>query len=145
MPRMFLLSLGFLVGAALTVQSGINAQLRSYMGSPFRAAFASAVVTTLLLGAITLLNRSEPMALQQSPWWMWLGGLLGAAILTGALVLAPRLGAATLVATIVAGQLVVAVVVDHYGLIGYPVVPVSWPRLLGAVLLFVGALLIQRH
>ena len=60
------------------------------------------------------------------------------------IVLAPRLGAATLVAAVVAGQMLASVLLDQYGLVGFPVHPLSALRLLGAGLVIGGVMLIQR-
>jgi transporter family-2 protein len=54
----------------------------------------------------------------------------------------PRLGAAALLALIVLGQLVTALLVDHFGWLGFPQQPMTALRLLGALLLFGGMLLI---
>ena len=61
------------------------------------------------------------------------------------IVLAGQLGAATMMAWLVAGQFLAALLLDHYGLISYHVHPVSWPRLLGVVLLVVGAVLVNKY
>jgi transporter family-2 protein len=79
------------------------------------------------------------------PWWGWTGGLLGALYIAASVVLAPRLGAAVLVASIVAGQLAAALVLDHFGLIGFAQKSVTPVRACGAVLLFIGVYLIQRR
>jgi transporter family-2 protein len=145
MPRFVLLSLGLLIGAALPVQAGVNSQLRQVVGSPYRAGLISVLVSSLTLGVVSLMSLGLSIQLRESAWWMWLGGVLGAAFVTGSIVLAPRLGATTLVAAVVAGQLSLSVVLDHFGLLGYPVAPISWPRVLGIVLLVAGVLLIQRR
>jgi transporter family-2 protein len=56
---------------------------------------------------------------------------------------APRVGAATLIAALVAGQAVASVVVDHFGWVGFPVHHVSAGRIGGLVLLFAGLLLVR--
>ncbi len=61
-----------------------------------------------------------------------------------AVVLAPKLGAGTLVAAVVAGQMFTSLLLDHYGLIGFPVHSLSLVRFLGAVLVIAGVILIQR-
>jgi transporter family-2 protein len=61
-----------------------------------------------------------------------------------AVVLAPKLGAGTLVAAVVAGQMVTSLLLDHYGLIGFPVHSLSLARLLGAAFVIAGVILIQR-
>jgi transporter family-2 protein len=74
----------------------------------------------------------------------WSGGIIGALYVLAAVVLAPRLGAGTLVAAVVAGQMITSLVLDHYGLIGFPVHPLSAVRFIGAALIIMGVVLIQR-
>lgn len=147
MSRVYLLwfGLAFCAGALLPIQAGMNARLREVLGSPFRASLVSFLVGTLVLLVLALLLRGGPAEPRQAPWWAWLGGVLGATLLTVTLILVPRLGAAALFAAVVAGQLSMATLIDHFGLVGYPALPVSASRLLGLVLLAVGALLVLRR
>lgn len=135
----------FGMGALLPVQAGMNARLREALGSPYRASFVSFFVGTVALVVLVLLTRGEPAEPRQAPWWAWVGGLIGATLVTGAVVLTPRLGAAALFAALVAGQLTAAAVIDHFGLVGYPVLPFSSSRAVGIVLLLAGALLVLRR
>ena len=140
------LILAFFAGAVLPLQAGINSQLRSYAGSPLIAAFISFLVGTLLLFAMALVLRlpwpSLPV-LAQAPWWAWLGGLLGAILVFLAIVLAEELGAAVMVALIITGQMIVSLVLDHYGLVGYTRNPLNPARIIGSVLLLSGVFLIR--
>jgi bacterial/archaeal transporter family-2 protein len=142
-----LLLLAVAAGVLLPIQAGVNAQLRTALGSPVAAALVSFVVGTAGLVLVTLALRT-PLPLRSawaaSPWWQWTGGLIGAVYVLASIVLAPRLGAATLVAAVVAGQMLSSVLLDQYGLVGFPVHPISAVRLLGAGLVIVGVLLIQR-
>lgn len=143
---LFLL-LALAAGALLPVQAGLNAQLRSALGSPVAAALISFLVGTAGLATIALLMRS-PLPLGRA-WattsvWQWSGGLIGAAYVLAAIVLAPRLGAATLIAAVVAGQMLSSLVLDQYGLAGFPVHSLTLVRLLGAALVIAGVILIQR-
>ena len=79
------------------------------------------------------------------PAWAWLGGLLGATYVAATTVLGPRLGAAAFLALTLAGQMLAALLVDHYGVIGFPESPLTPARLVGAVLLVLGVLLIMRR
>jgi transporter family-2 protein len=145
MILLLLLALG--AGVLLPVQAGVNAQLRSALGSPIAAALVSFVIGTVGLAALVVLLRS-PFALRSawasSSWGQWSGGLLGAVYVVATIVLAPRLGAATLVAAVVAGQMLASVLLDQYGLVGFPVHPLSALRLLGAGLVIGGVILVQR-
>ena len=143
-----LILLAVLVGVVLPVQAGVNAQLRLNLGHPLLAAFVSfAVGTIALLGLNLALRTPVPSgdALARVTWWHWIGGLLGATYIYLAIVLAPRLGAATLVASIVTGQMVTSLILDHFGLIGYPQQTLTPARAMGALLVIGGLLLIQRR
>jgi transporter family-2 protein len=140
------LAFGFLAGAMLPVQFGINAQLADWVGSPLRATLVSFVVGTVALLAATLVFvRGWPGGerLGEAPWWVWLGGLLGAFYVLGSVVTAPKLGAATLVAVILAGQAVASLLVDHFGWVGFEENPVTPGRLVGMVLVAVGVALVR--
>jgi bacterial/archaeal transporter family-2 protein len=143
----FFLLLALAAGVLLPVQAGLNAQLRSALGSPIAAAFISFLVGTISLTAATVLFR---VSLPVGRAWavthalQWSGGMIGALYVLAAVVLAPKLGAGTLVAAVVAGQMITSLLLDHYGLIGFPVHPLSPARFLGAALVIVGVVLIQR-
>lgn len=117
------------------------------MGHPVLASLVSFLVGTAALLAYTLILRiplPAPNSLNQSPWWVWTGGLLGAFFVTASVIVAPRLGAAITVALIIAGQLLVALALDHFGLLGFPERPLNGWRVLGAILLVIGVALIRR-
>lgn len=128
-------------GAMLPVQFGINAQLASWLSSPLRATLVSfAVGTAVLLVAALLFARgiAEGRDLGGAPWWVWLGGFLGAFYVLGSVVTAPKLGAAALFAFILAGQATASLAVDHFGWVGFAENPVTPGRLLGLALVAAG-------
>lgn len=139
--------LALLIGVSITLQSGVNTQLRLVLGSPFQAGFVSFAIGTVALGvyAFSLPSRWTFSGVGNAPWWVWTGGLLGAYIVTMVIVLAPRLGATVLVALIVAGQMITALILDHFGLLGFQLHPARWERFLGVVLLLLGVVLIRRY
>lgn len=139
--------LALLVGVGLTIQVGMNMTIARVVGTPlwasvanFAVGLAALVVTAVLIGA-----RPAPGSVGQVPLWAWCGGLLGATYVASVTLLGPRIGAMTMVALVVAGQLVAALVVDHFGVLGYPQMPVTAMRLLGAALLLAGAVLVMRR
>lgn len=136
-----------LVGAGLTVQIGMNTTVRLGLGSPVIATIVNFGVGLLVLVALAMASgaRVAPASVATVPGWAWLGGLIGAAYVASTTVLGPRLGAATLLAFTLAGQMLAALVVDHYGVIGFPRNPITWSRLAGTALLLVGVLLIMRR
>jgi transporter family-2 protein len=136
-----------LVGAGITIQVGMNATVRMTIGSPVLAAIVNFVVglSALVLLAVASGARVVPGSVAAVPSWAWFGGLLGATYVAATTVLGPKLGAASFLALTLAGQMLAALLVDHYGVIGFPQSPLTPTRLLGTALLVVGVLLIMRR
>jgi bacterial/archaeal transporter family-2 protein len=136
----------FAAGAMLPIQFGINAQLAHWVESPLRATLVSFVVGTATLFLATIaFARGWPGSerISAAPWWVWVGGLLGAFYVLGSVVTAPQLGAATLVAVILAGQAVASLLVDHFGWVGFDENPITPGRLAGMGLVAVGVALVR--
>ena len=136
----------FVAGALIAMQAGVNSQLVRFVGHPVIAATVSFVVGTVALALCSLgVGRWPTIAvLSEAPWWVWTGGLLGAVFVVTTAALAPTLGAATLLSVAVAGQMTFALFLDHYGLVGFAVRPLSVWRVLGAALVVSGVVLIRR-
>lgn len=141
----YLLGLG--VGIGLVVQVGMNSTLRATLGSALVAALISFLVGSGALAAFIALTRTPlPVRAQFAavPAWAWLGGILGAFYVASSVIVGPKLGAATLLALVVLGQLGTSLLVDHFGWLGFAQHPLTLVRLAGAALLFAGVLLITR-
>jgi len=133
-------------GAMLPIQFGINAQLATWLGSSVRAALVSFVVGALALALVTLAFARDWPAVDRvsgAPWWVWVGGVLGAFYVLGSIVTAPRLGAVTLFVMILAGQALASLAVDHFGWVGFEQHPVNALRLGGVALLAAGVALVR--
>jgi bacterial/archaeal transporter family-2 protein len=133
-------------GAMLPIQFGVNAQLATWLGSSVRAAFVSFLVGALALAvAVLAFARDWPGTERVSgaPWWVWIGGALGAFYVLGSIVAAPRLGAVTLFVMILAGQALASLAVDHFGWVGFEEHPINAARLGGVALLAAGVALVR--
>lgn len=142
------LLIALLAGTMLPVQAAVNAQLARWTSHTVVAGLMSFIVGTLVMIAATLVIRPAWPSighLAQAPWWSWLGGLLGAYFIAAAIVAVPKLGAALFVAVVVAGQTTLAVILDHYGVLGYDVRPISVWRIIGVMLLLCGVWLIRKY
>ncbi len=134
------------IGMLLPSQAAQNAQLDRHLGHPLLAAWVNFLVGGAILGLLLLIfgvQLPSAAALRSPPWWAWLGGTLGATLIVSATVSAPVLGASLLVVVLVAGQLVSSVLFDHFGWLGYPVRPLTWVRVVGILLVVLGAALVQ--
>ena len=136
-----------LAGLGLPAQDALNAQLRSAVKSPMLGAAIQFAVGAGALGALALLGvlgRGRVSGLAETPWWVWAGGgLLGAFAVTAALIGIPKVSAGITIGAQVFGQLLAAVVIDHFGWLGVPQVPLNPWRVVGAVGLFISAVLLQ--
>jgi transporter family-2 protein len=141
--------IGVFAGMLIALQAPINAQLARGLGMPIAAAAASFVAGSVALIALTLVisrTRGIAIAWDVPPPWMFIaGGCLGAAFVTCALVLTPKLGAAATMAFIVAGQLLAGLVLDRMGYFDLAVRELTLGRVAGAVMLLAGALLIRLY
>lgn len=134
-------------GALAPTQAGVNLRLRGFVGDPVLAAIVSFAVGTLSLLVYAYFTRTPvpPVAaVVKGPWWMWTGGFMGAFFVAAAIVVAPVLGAGTMMCWMVAGQMAASLLLDHYGLIGYAVREASPGRIAGALLVIFGAVLIEK-
>lgn len=128
------------------MQSAINAQMAAAQGHPLYGAIANTGVATLcLLALIAALGLPPPnlRAVAAGPWYLWIGGVIGAAFVFGALFVAPRVGAALFAAATIFGTAIASLVIDHYGLFGFHARPLSALRLAGGGCLLLGIALLQ--
>lgn len=138
----------FLARALVTVQAGSNSQLKQGFGTAIPALLVNYVLGfTVVLGYALIARVPWPGVNQVSnpPWWAWVGGAAGAFYGVAAILLANSLGAATLMALAVSGQLLASVALDHLGWLGFEVHPARWARLAGCVLMVGGFVLIAKY
>lgn len=134
-------------GVAITIQSGVNSQLRTSIQHPLMAAFISFVVGTIALAILLIFSKETIPGLSQYSsvnWYKYTGGLLGAFVVTVTLISVAQIGAGNMFVLIVAGQLVTAVLMDHFGVLGMKPNPVSMQKFFGICLLVAGAWLVNK-
>jgi transporter family-2 protein len=139
-----LLALG--TGAGVAVMAVFNARLGTLLGGPIWAAAAQFTVALTAVLSLALVTRPPgPLTagIGGAPWWIWTGGVFSATFIVVSTFLTPRLGVAVTLATIIVGQLSAALIVDHYGLFGGPVVRASFARVAGVGLLLAGITLMR--
>ena len=137
-----------LVGATLALQVGMAATMRGHVGSPMAAALVNFAVGTIFLFIAVALGRGSLAGLAQAgaaPWWAWGAGILGGFYITSSAAFGPSLGGATFLALIVAGQMIAALALDHYGWMGFPVRPLDAGRAAGALLIVAGMFVLARN
>lgn len=141
-----LLALAVFVGAAVPLQSAVNAGMGASQGHPLYGALTNTTVATLTFVLLIVALRVPPPNLKGAagaPWWLWTGGLVGAAFVFGGLFVAPRVGAAAFAAATIFGTVAASLVIDHFGLFGFAVRPVSLSRVAGVGCVLLGLVLLQ--
>ena len=141
-------SLALVAGLAGSIQVAVMGRFGERIGS-FEALAANLIFSAIIATAVLLVLRQSLAGFGdalRSPWWYWVGGGgMGVVVVLTITVVTPRLGTAATIGLLIAGQLAMGVVIDSYGLFGVDKVAVSWPRVLGVLLLAVGAVLALRR
>jgi transporter family-2 protein len=141
-----LLLLAAFAGAVVPFQSAFNSNLARGLGHPLWATLASLLVSVLVLLPVILALRLPLPSLgfiSKAPLWMWAGGAFGVCFVALAVMLLPKLGASGFVALALAGQVIASMLLDHFGLFGLVEKQLTMSRVLGALLLIGGVVLIQ--
>ena len=144
-----LLLIALAVGGLIPIQTAANSRLRLSVGNkPVVSALVSFTVALLVAILATTALRGNPVPQfadgVSAPWWVWLGGAMGVCFVLGNIVLFPRLGAVQTVVLPILGQVMMGLCIDRFGLFGAPVLPVSWMRVLGAVVVLAGIVVVLR-
>jgi len=144
--RFLALILSLFSGALITLQTGSNTELKKSLNLPLYALIVNYFVGVAAVVIYTAVGRVPSVGqAAEAPWWAWLGGLFGAAYGLAAIFFASQLGAATLTALVVTGQLICAVTLDHFGWWSFDVHPAGVGRITGCVLMALGLLLIAKN
>lgn len=139
--------LAVVAGLAFVLQQSVNAALRNTLGSVAWAGFVSYAGGTLCMVVLAAALREPFPAVGlwiESAGVEWAGGLFGAIYIAISIFVLPRIGTTAFVTLFVAGQLLFSLALDHYALLGLAEHPVNLPRIAGAILVVIGAVLITR-
>lgn len=135
-----------LAGAMLPIQAGLNTKVGKEIASPVWASLISFVV-----GAIALLiyvaltkNSFQLSGFKTVPVYAWTAGALGAFYVTVVILSFPKLGPALTFGLIVAGQLFISLLLDHFNILVHQQHSINWLRILGMVLIVAGVVIIRK-
>jgi transporter family-2 protein len=139
-------ALAALAGLFLPLQSILAARVAASINGPMMAALVNFAGGTLAVAVLIVLFQVPwPSGAQAAlvPNYAWLLGLFGAFFIAQAAVTVPKLGAAGMIALVIAGQMIGSVLMDHFGIM-QPVQPITLQKLVGAAFLIAGVFLILR-
>ena len=138
--------LAVVAGLAGSVQVAVMARLGDRIGV-FAALAWAAALTAVLAVALLLVARQSLAGFAEAarqPVWLWSGAIMSLLILLTITFAGSRIGVAATVGILIAGQLLMGAAIDRFGLFGVDRVALAWPRLLGLLLLGLGAALTLR-
>jgi transporter family-2 protein len=146
----FAVLLSFLAGVGVAIQSRVNGELGLALNNGSLAAlvsFGSGLILLLLAlvvwrpGRVGLSQVRSALKQRILPWWAILGGVAGAFFVLSQGLVGGIIGVALFSVAIVTGQTLGSVVIDSRGLFGVTKVPLTPPRLIGAVVVLVGVMI----
>ncbi|MBI6550799.1 DMT family transporter [Xenorhabdus lircayensis] len=135
-----------LAGAVVPLQASANAALGRGLGHPLWGTLVSLLVSLLAVIPILLTMRVPTPQIAQAvnlPIWSWFGGIAGVIYITAALILVPKLGSTNFIICVIAGQIIISILIDHFGLMGLPIKEINLGKILGVILIFSGILITQ--
>jgi len=136
------------VGAMIPAQAVLNTRLGRQIGGPLMGSLMSFTVGIICLFALNLAtNSSAVIQLKPTatgPWYLWLGGVLGAIFVGYITWVNQQQGVALTFALVVSGQIFMSLVIDQYGLFGSMIQPITLEKIIGAVLIIAGLILIKK-
>jgi transporter family-2 protein len=140
-PRILALVIALVAGISMAIQGSINTRLGQVIGN-WEAilivqivGLASIVILLFVFGV----GKGNLSRITQGPWYSPLGGLIGVLIVWGVVSSIPKLGVAVATTSIIVGQTLTALIIDHFGLFSLSPAPFTWLKGLGLVLLAAGA------
>ena len=144
--KIILILIVIFLGTLGPIQTGVNSTLSNYLSHPSQAAFISFLGGVIIFSIILIFLRPsipDLVSLKKAPFWSFTGGLMGACIVFGAIMIAPKIGAATYVSTFITGTIIMSLILDHFGLMAFETKPVDLWKLFGVSLVLSGMIIVN--
>ena len=144
--KIILILIVIFLGTLGPIQTGVNSTLSNYLSHPSQAAFISFLGGVIIFFIILIFLRPsipDLVSLKKAPFWSFTGGLMGSCIVFGAIMIAPKIGAATYVSTFITGTIIMSLILDHFGLMAFETKPVDLWKLFGVSLVLSGMIIVN--
>ena len=140
----YLFAIMLAAGIGVPILAALNAALGRYLGSPAAAALILFGVAVICAAVATLLTGPQSIArVASAPKHLLLGGVLIAFYVLSITYIAPSIGVGNAVFFVLIGQLISAAAIDHFGLFGAQISPLSLTRTAGIAIMAVGVWVTQ--
>ncbi|WP_163714326.1 DMT family transporter [Mangrovibacterium lignilyticum] len=146
--KIFFTFIVLIIGFLLAIQGSINTQLTTYLKHPLQGALVNFMVGFICLIGLNFLFRTQTPDWEQvktAPWYLFAGGMLGAIFVSSVIFFIPKIGVTTVLAAAIAGQMIAASIIDHFGFFGLAIHHMNAGRIAGILLLLAGIFLIQKY
>ncbi|KUO58758.1 MAG: hypothetical protein APF84_10105 [Gracilibacter sp. BRH_c7a] len=132
-------------GAAMALQGTLNSQF-SQKTSLLTSTFVVHIIGGIIALIAVLIWKAPIFQLKWSevPWYLYLGGVLSVLIIALVAFSISKVGVCNATTAIILGQVGIAVIIDHMGLLGVQRIPWSPWQILGLILFASGAKLLIR-
>ena len=144
--NVFLYLLAIVAGIATSLQVAVNSQGRLRLGIHWlQGTLVNFLGGTVILIAVCLACRLPWPTfadMGRAPWWVWSGGILGILYVSASILLGPRLGNTLFLVLVIAGQMIGALLVDNYGILGSPIKAASPGRMIGVGIVLIGMVVV---
>jgi bacterial/archaeal transporter family-2 protein len=138
--------IALLSGAFLPIQAGLNTRLGKAVGNPVYASMISFIVGAAAVACYILFTKQSVSwaGIKSAPGYVWLGGVLGAFYVTAIILSFPRIGPALTFGLVVAGQMIIAVLLDHFNILVAQQHTINVWRILGIALIIGGVIIVRK-
>jgi bacterial/archaeal transporter family-2 protein len=144
MEYTLIILIGLIGGISVGLQSPISAAMGQRVGGT-ASSFIVHMSGMLLSGVLLFLRGGEKIRDWASlPWYMLGAGVFGVILYQSMTITFPRLGSTTMISLIIIGQLVMGIIIDHFGWFNVTVHSITPTRLAGVVVLMIGTYLIAK-
>ncbi|GAW92230.1 DMT family transporter [Calderihabitans maritimus] len=138
--KVFALLAALISGVAMAVQGSLNSALGKIIGlleATFIVHFIGTAAVAVLL--VAQVGNGDLGRITSAPWYTFLGGVISVLIIYGVVASIPKVGVAIATTAIIVGQVLTALLIDHFGIFGLEKIPFTWWKLVGLILLAAGA------
>ena len=136
-----------LSGCLSAVVGAILASLGQVIGSAIQATTVLFAIATVVMIVYCCLGgsivKTRKAFTTSAPWWIWMGGILGAVIVYGNAWLIPLIGVSAFMMALLIGQLLLSLLMERQGWLGAPKKHISWTQYVGIIIMLAGVFMIK--
>lgn len=141
------LIMGIIIGMFFPIQASISSRLSSYSKTPLTASFIAFSLGTVILFIINLIVNPAGISVGidfSYPLYVFIGGAIaGVGFNVANIILFSKLGASVTTIITVTGQMIVGILIDHFGWFGVLANPISITRTIGTIIMILAVSLVQ--